>query len=339
MQFTHLRRREFITLLGGAATIGSTAFPLAARAQQPDRVRRIAVLMSIAENDPESHARVAAFRQGLQQLGWTEGRNVGIEFRWAGADSNLLAADAAELIGLTPDVIVVLAPQGLAAMQRGTRSVPIVFVQVADPVGGGFVASLAQPGGNTTGLTSFEDTISAKWLELLKEVAPRITRAAIIRNPARPSASEFLMGAIEAAAPSLGIQLATVGVRDLAEIDRAFDALARESIGGLIVMPDPVTVVHRERIVALAAEHRLPAVYPYRYFATAGGLISYGPNSIDMWRRAAFYVDRILKGAKPADLPVQNPTKFELVINLKAAKTLGLEVPLSLLMRIDEVIE
>jgi putative tryptophan/tyrosine transport system substrate-binding protein len=330
-----VRRREFITLLGGVAV----AWPLAVRAQQPERMRRIGALMGMVESDPEAHARVAAFRQGLREIGWTEGRNVRIEFRWAADDTNLMRAYAAELVGWAPDIIVAHAPSPLAAVQQQTRSLPIVFVQVADPVGGGFVASLSRPGGNTTGFTSFEDTISAKWLELLKEVVPQTSRVAIIRYPAKISSSQFLMGAIEALASSSGVQLSVIDVRDVAEIGRGFDMLSRTSIDGLIVMPDPVTLVHRDRIVELVAEHKLPTVYPYRYFTVAGGLLSYGPNPADMWRRATFYVDRILKGSKPADLPVQNPTKFELVVNLKTAKALGIELPLSLLMRIDEVIE
>ncbi len=330
-----MRRREFIILLGGGATV---AWPFVARAQQPGE-RRIGALMSIAENDPEARVRVAAFRQGLRELGWTEGRNVHIEFRWAADDANLMRTYAAELVALAPGVIVAHSPLPLALLQQATRSLPIVFVQVADPVGGGFVASLAQPGGNTTGFTSFEDTISAKWLELLKEVTPQAARVAIIRNPAKRSSSQFLIGAIEALAPSLGFQLTVVGVRDVAEIDQAFAALALASIGGLIVMPDPITLAHRDPILRLAAEHKLPTVYPYRYFVEAGGLLSYGPNAADTWRRAAIYVDRILKGSKPADLPVQNPTKFELAVNLKTAKALGIELPVSLLMRIDEVVE
>jgi putative ABC transport system substrate-binding protein len=328
-----MRRREFITLLGGAAT-----WPLGARAQQPGE-RRIGVLMAMVENDPEARTRVAAFRQGLHEIGWTEGRNVRIEFRWAADNANLMQAYAAELVGLAPDIIVAHAPPPLAAVQQQTRSLPIVFVQVADPVGGGFVASLSQPGGNTTGFTSFEDTISAKWLELLKEIVPRTTRVAIIRYPSRTSSSHFLMGAIETLASSSGVQLTVIDVRSVAEIVRGFDILSRTSIDGLIVLPDPVTLVHHDRIVELAAEHKLPTVYPYRYFAAAGGLLSYGPIPADMWRRAAFCVDRILKGRKPADLPVQNPIKFELVVNLKTAKSLGIELPMSLLMRIDEVIE
>jgi putative ABC transport system substrate-binding protein len=328
-----MRRREFITLVGCAAS-----WPLTAYAQQA-AMRRIGALMAIAENDPEARARVAAFRQGLRELGWTEDHNIRIEFRWAGDDANLMQRYAAELVAMAPDVIIALAPQGLAAVQRETQSIPIVFVQVADPVGGGFVASLAKPGGNITGFTSFEDTISAKWLELIKEVAPQLARVAILRNPAKTSASEFLKDAMDKAAPALGLQLRPFGARNLAEVERAFDTFARESIDGLIVMPDPVTLVHREQIVALVARRRLPAVYPYRYHAVVGGLVSYGPSSADSWRRAAVYVDRIFKGAKPAELPIQNPTKFEIVLNLKTAKALGIEPPLSLLMRIDEVIE
>ena len=329
-----LKRREFMTLLGGAAA----AWPLVARAQQPGE-RRIGVLMALAENDPEARTRVSAFRQGLREIGWTEGHNARIDFRWAADDTNLMRTYAAELVALAPDIIVAHAPPPLAAVQQQTRSLPIVFVQVADPVGGGFVASLARPGGNTTGFTSFEDTISAKWLELLREVLPQATRVGIIRNPATGTASQMLMGAIDALASSLGVQLTVVDVRGIAEIDRAFDMLSRASIGGLIVMPDPITLVHRDRFIELAAEHKVPTVYPYRYFVAGGGLLSYGHNPADMWRRAAFYVDRILKGSKPADLPVQNPTKFEVVVNLSTAKRLGIELPLSLLMRIDEVIE
>ena len=329
-----MQRRDFIKVVGGAAA----SWSLAARAQQSGE-RRIGALMAMVESDPEAQARVAAFRQGLREIGWTEGRNVRIEFRWAADDTNLMRAYAAELVGLAPDIIVAHAPPTLAAVQQQTRSLPIVFVQVADPVGGGFVASLSRPGGNTTGFSSFEDTMSAKWLELLKEVVPQTTRVAIIRNPASASASQFLMGAIQALASSSGVQLIMIDVRDDADIGRGFDVLSRSSIDGLIVMPDPITLVHRDRIIELATEHKLPTVYPYRYFAVAGGLLSYGHSSADIWRRAAFYVDRILKGSKPADLPVQNPTKFELVVNLKTAKVLGIELPMSLLMRIDEVIE
>ena len=264
-----MRRRQFISLLGGAAV-----WPIAAVAQQGGR--RIGVLMPIAETDPEARVRVEAFRRGLGELGWKEGRNVHIEFRWAADNVRLMRTHAAELVRLAPDVIVALSPPGLAAVQQETGSLPIVFVQVPDPVGGGFVANLAQPGGNTTGFSSFEETISAKWLELLKEFVPQISRVAILRNPAPRSSSQFLMGAIEARAPWLGIQSTMINVRDLAEIERAFKGLARNSIGGLVVMPDPITLVHRERIVALVAEQRLPTVYPFRYFANVGGLVRTG---------------------------------------------------------------
>ncbi|MGB6915370.1 MAG: ABC transporter substrate-binding protein [Pseudolabrys sp.] len=329
-----MRRREFITFLGGAAV----SWPIAARAQQGGE-RRIGVLMGMVENDPEARLRVAAFRQGLREIGWTESRNIHIEFRWAGDEPKLARAYAAELVGAAPEIIVAHAAMTVAAVQQQTRSLPIVFVQVADPVGQGFIASFAQPGGNTTGFVSFEDSISAKWLELLKELVPQASRVGIIRVPAKASSSQFLMRAIETLAASLKVQLTVVEVRDLAEIDGAFDTLSRASIEGLIVMPDPTTLTYRARIIELARERKIPAVYPYRYFTADGGLISYGPNAADIWRRTAFYVDRILKGAKAADLPVQNPTRFELVVNLETAKALGIELPLSLLMHIDEVIE
>jgi ABC-type uncharacterized transport system substrate-binding protein len=332
MQFDHLKRRDFITLVSGMAA----AWPLGAHAQQSGE-RRIGVLMAMVENDPEALTRVAAFRRGLREIGWAEGHNVRIEFRWAAYDANLMRRYAAELVGLAPDIIVAHAPPQLAAVQQQTRTLPIVFVQVPDPVGQGFIASLAQPGGNTIGFVSFEDSISAKWLELLKELAPNAKRVGIVRAPA--SSSQSLTRAIETLAASIKVQLDAVEVRDLAEIDAGFDTLSRASIEGVIIMPDPVTFIHRDRIIELAAKRKVPAVYPYHYFAVAGGLLSYGPNPADMWRRAAFYVDRILKGSKPADLPVQNPTKFELVVNLKTAKSLGIELPMSLLMRIDEVIE
>jgi putative ABC transport system substrate-binding protein len=327
-----MRRREFIAALGSAA-----AWPIAARAQE--RMRRIGVLMAIAESDPEAHSRVDALYQGLQTLGWTEGRNIRIDYRWAGPDPDRIGAFAAELVALAPDAILAHSPPVLAALQQKTRTIPVVFVQVADPITAGFVVSLAHPGGNITGFTSFEDTMSAKWLELLKAITPRITRVGIIRNPATASASAYIMPAIEAAAPSYGIQLVIADARDLAEIEHAFGTFVRESIDGFIVMPDVVFSAHRERIIALAAAHRLPAVYNYSYFATSGGLVSYGPDAVELYRRSASYIDRILKGEKPADLPIQQPTKFELVINLKTAKALGLEIPPTLLARADEVIE
>jgi putative tryptophan/tyrosine transport system substrate-binding protein len=328
-----VRRREFITLLGGAA-----AWPLVARAQQTDRVRRIGVLMNLAADDPESQRRMTAFVQGLQQLGWTDGRNVRIETRWGAADVDRFRSYAAELVALAPDVILASGHPSVVALQQATRTVPIVFLQVVDPVGAGFVASLARPGGNATGFTVFEYSISGKWLELLKEVAPSVTRAAIIRDAAI-TAGTGQFAAIQAVAPSLGIEVSPIGVRDAGEIERAIGAFAHSSNGGLIVTGSALAAVHRDLIVTLAARHKLPAVYSFRYFATVGGLISYGPDSMDPYRRAAGYVDRILKGERPADLPVQAPTKFELVINLKTAKALGLEVPATLLARADEVIE
>ena len=328
-----MKRRQFITLLGGAAA----AWPLAAHAQQPDRVRRIGVLMTLAADDPEGQARVAAFRQGLQQLGWTGGHEVQIEIRWA--TSNIEARKhAAELVALAPDLILATGSPTVAALQQATRSVPIVFVNVADPVGAGFVDGLARPGGNITGFALYEYSMSGKFLELLKEIAPRVTRVAVLRDPAIAAGSGQL-GVIQALAPSFGVELTPIGVREPGEIERGISAIAHGPNGGVIVTGSPLAVIHRELIIALAARHRLPAVYFYRFFVREGGLISYGPDSIDPYRRAAGYVDRILKGEKPADLPVQAPTKYELAINLKTARTLGLDVPATLLARADEVIE
>ena len=328
-----MRRRKFMTLLGGAAA----AWPLAARAQRGERVRRIGVLMNLAAHDPEAQARVAALVQGLQQLGWSEGRNLRIDTRWGTGSADSFRGYAAELVALAPDAMIASGAT-LVALQQVTRTVPIVFVNVTDPVGGGFVESLAQPGGNTTGFTPFEIGFSAKWLELLKEIAPRVTRAAVIRD-AVYTVGTAQFGAIQAVAPSLGVVVSPVGVRDAHEIERAVVAFARSPNDGLIVTAGPSTATHRALIIALAARHRLPAVYPYRYFVAGGGLISYGPDTVDPFRRVASYVDRILKGEKPADLPVQAPTKYELVINLKTAKALGLEIPSSVLARADEVIE
>ena len=330
-----MKRREFITLLGGAAA----AWPLAARAQQPERMRRIGVLMASAADDPESQARIAAFLQGLAQLGWTDGRNVRIDTRWATTNADDLRRHAAELAALAPDVIVAATGTAtVAPLLQATRTVPIVFVIVIDPVGAGFVASLARPGGNATGFLMFEYGLSGKWLELLKQIAPGVTRAAVLRDPAIASGiGQF--AAVQAVAPSLGVELSPVDVRDAPEIERAVTAFARSGNGGLIVTASAVATRHRDLIVTLAARHRLPAVYAARHYVAAGGLISYGPDLIDQYRRAAGYVDRILKGEKPADLPVQAPTKYELVINLKTAKALGLDVPPTLLARADEVIE
>jgi putative ABC transport system substrate-binding protein len=328
-----LRRRRFITLLGGAAA----AWPLAARGQQAERVRRIGVLMNLASDDAEGQARLAAFHQGLQQLGWTVGRNVQIDYRWSAGNADYIRKFAAELVALAPDVIVSTGSPSVAVLQQATRSVPIVFTAVVDPVGGGLVASLARPGGNATGFMLFEYSTSGKWLELLKEIAPRVMRAAVIRDPTLTAAvAQF--AAIQGAAGSLGVELSPIDMRDAGEIERAVTAFSRVSNGGLIVTASGSSA-RRSLIITLAARHKLPAVYAFRYFATSGGLISYGPDIIDPFRRAAGYVDRILKGEKPADLPVQTPTKYELVINLKTAKALGLEVPPTLLAHVDEVIE
>ena len=329
-----MRRREFITLLGG----GAVAWPLAARAQQTERMRRIGVLMNLATDDPESQLRIAALLQSLQELGWRDGRNVRIETRWAASKADRFHAHAAELVALSPDVIVAAATPSVAALQQISRTVPIVFVTVIDPVSAGLVASLARPGGNTTGFAGWEYGTSAKWVELLKEIAPHVTRAAVIRDAALASGIGQL-AAIQAVAPSFGVELSPVDLRDATEIERAVTAFARTSSGGLIVTASPAMADHRQLIIALAARNRLPAVYAFRFMVTDGGLISYGPNSIDPYRRAAAYIDRILKGEKPADLPVQAPTKYELVINLKTARALGLEVPPTLLARADEVIE
>ena len=328
-----MRRREFITLLGGAA-----AWPLAARAQQDDRLRRIGVLINLAADDPQGQVRLAAFQQGLQQLGWTDGHNLRIDTRWTAGNADNIRKYATELAVLAPDVIFAHGSATAGPLLQATRTVPIVFVYVPDPVGAGFVESLSRPGGNATGFTPFEYGIGAKWLELLKQIAPDVTRAGVIRDP-DITAGIGQWGAIQSVGPSFGIALTPVGVRDVGEIERAITAFARSVNGGLIVTASALAVKHRDLIVTLAARHKLPAVYYERFFATAGGLISYGPDTVDQFRRGASYVDRILKGEKPADLPVQTPTKYELVINLKTAKALGLEIPSTLLARADEVIE
>ena len=326
-----MRRREFIALLGGAA-----AWPIAASAQQP--VRRIGVLMPLAADDREAPTRIAAFHQGLQQLGWVVGRNVRIEYRWGAGDPDRIRKSVAELIELVPDVILAGGSATLGPLLQATRAVPTVFVHVPDPVGAGFVDSLARPGGNATGFAIFEYNISGKWLELLKQIAPAVTQAGVIRDPAI-SAGIGQWGAIQAMAPSVGVEVIPVNVRDAPEIERAITTFARSSNGGLLVTASALAVRHRDLIVTLAARRKLPAVYWERFFVTGGGLISYGPDVVDQFRRAAGYVDRILKGEQPADLPVQTPTKYELAINLKTAKAFGLEVPPSLLARADEVIE
>jgi putative tryptophan/tyrosine transport system substrate-binding protein len=326
-------RREFITLLGGAA-----AWPVAARAQQGERMRRIGVLMPFAEDNPVGQARLAAFRQGLLQLGWADGRNVRIDSRWGAGDASLTRTYARELVALAPDVVMAVSSGAVAPLREVTRTVPIVFAVVADPLGAGYVENLAQPGGNVTGFLGYEYTLSGKWLELLKEIAPRVTRAAVLRDSA-VAAGPAQFAVIQAVAPSLGVELRPADMRNAGEIERAITAFAGSSNGGLIVTGSPSATIHRNLIITLAARHQLPAVYYDRFYVTGGGLISYGADYLDECRRAAGYVDRILKGEKPSDLPVQAPTKYELVINLKTAKTLGLDVPATLLARADEVIE
>jgi putative tryptophan/tyrosine transport system substrate-binding protein len=328
-----VRRRDFITAASAAA-----AWPLAARAQQDERVRRIGVLMSVAADDPEGPLRIGAFAQGLQELGWTVGRNVRIDYRWGAGDGDRIRNYAAELVALAPDVIIATGSATLGPLLQTTRVVPIVFVHVPDPAGAGFVDSLARPGGNATGFAFYEYNISGKWLELLKEIAPRTTRAAVIRDPAIPSGIGQ-WGAIQTAAPSVGVEVSPVNIRDAGEIEHALTAFARSSNSGVIVTGSALAQVHRDLIVRLSSQHKLPAVYFERLFVTGGGLISYGPDIVDQFRRATTYVDRILKGEKPADLPVQAPTKYELVINAKTAKQLGIDVPAQLLARADEVIE
>jgi ABC-type uncharacterized transport system substrate-binding protein len=328
-----MRRRDFITLLGGAA-----AWPVAARAQQRERVRRIGVLMNQSADDPLSPASVAAFSQGLEKSGWSVGRNIQIEYRWNAGDPSRARRNASELIALAPEVILANASPATAALQEATSDIPVVFVGVIDPVGAGFVAGLARPGGNITGFLVYEYGIGSKWLELLKDMAPRVKRAAIIRDTA-VAAGAGVLGAIQTAAPQLGVELHAIGVRDAGEIERGITGFARSSDGGLIVTGSGLMFLRRDLLVTLAERYKLPAIYNRREYVSAGGLISYGPDFLDGWRRAAEYVDRILKGEKPADLPVQAPTKYELVINLKTAKALGLEVPPMLLARADEVIE
>jgi putative tryptophan/tyrosine transport system substrate-binding protein len=329
-----MKRRDFITLLGSAAA----AWPLAVRAQQGERMRRIGVFSALSADDPEWQARLAAFHQGLQELGWIVGRNIRIEHRVGPGDDDYLRRRAAELVVLAPDAIVVNGTSPLTPLLQATRQVPVVFVNVSDPVGAGFVASLARPGGNATGFTQFEYGMSGKWLELLKQIAPGLKRAAVLRDARIPTGIAPL-AVLFSVAPSLGMVVSPLDVRDPGEIERGIATFASGSDGGLILTPSAAGIRNRELIIALAARHRLPAIYPYRIFVTVGGLMSYGIDTIDGFRRAAGYVDRILRGEKPADLPVQQPTKFELAINLKTAKALGLEIPPTLLARADEVIE
>jgi putative ABC transport system substrate-binding protein len=329
-----VRRREFITLLGGAA-----AWPITARAQQPDRMRRIGVLVGLTEDDPDTKARLAGLRQGLERLGWSEGRNVHIDYRFAPAGTQAEAL-AKELVALQPDVVLSNASPATSALQRQTRSIPIVFVGVADPIGSGFVASLARPGSNITGLLLFEASITSKWLAMLRDIAPNLARAVLVINPKTAVYYNFYLPAARAAASSLGIELVLAPIESApANIERSFEAFARAPNGGLILLPDTNTNLHRDLIIRLAAQHRLPAVYTDRLFVVAGGLMCYGTDRAEQFRTAASYVDSILRGAKPADLPVQVPTKYETVINLKTARALGLTVPPALLVAADEVIE
>jgi putative ABC transport system substrate-binding protein len=333
MQFKQMKRREFIIRLGGAA-VWSTA----AHAQQDERMRRIGVLMPLAADDPEAQTRLGAFLQGLQQLGWTIGRNLRVDFRWGAGNVGAMRKYAAELVALTPDVLLGPGTTPVGPLLEATRTVPIVFVHVVDPVGAGFVASLARPGGNATGFVQFEYGISGKWLELLKQIVPGLTRAAVIRD-ASVSSGIGQFGAIQSAAPSLRMEVSPINVRDDSEIEHDLSTFARSSNGGLIVTASAAAAVHKDFIVAAAARHKLPAVYYDRNFAAAGGLVSYGPDLVDQYRHAAGYVDRILKGEKPGDLPVQQPTKYQLALNMKTARALGIDVPPQLLARADEVID
>jgi putative ABC transport system substrate-binding protein len=328
-----MKRREFITLLGGAAA----AWPLAARAQQTEQMRRIGVLMGLAAGDPEAQSRMAAFENGLRELKWIKGRNLWIEYRWAG--DGVLRDHVTELLALAPDLILANSTPVTAALREQSPVMPIVFTQVTEPVGQGIVPNLARPGGNLTGFTSFEFSIGTKWLEALKQTAPRVTRVALVFDPRSAPFADLFLRPVEAAAPSFSVTPIGAAVRAAADLDRVFDSLAREANGGLMVLPDISMTNHREVIIALAARHRVPAVYPFRYFAASGGLMSYGTDVAEVFWRAAAYVDRILRGTSPGDLPVQAPTKYELVINLTTAKALGLDVPPTLLARADEVIE
>src|SRR6266566_958343 len=330
-----MRRREFITLVGGVAA----GWPLAARAQQPDQMRRIGVLMNLSESDLEAQRLVTAFKEGLAQLGWIDGRNLRMDYRWASGDVGRISAFAKELVELSPDIVVGYATPSVVALQQETRSIPIVFLSVTDPVGQGIVASLAHPGGNITGFAVFEFSLGTKWMGALKQIAPNLKRVTKIFNPKTAPYYSLYLDAIEKAASSFAVELIVVEVHDDADIERAISTLSREPDSGLITMPDSFNMVHRRTIIALVDQYRLPAMYYFPFFARDGGLISYGPDEADMFRQAAGYVDRILKGAKAGDLPVQQPTKYELVINLKAAKALGLTIPASFLQTADELIE
>jgi putative ABC transport system substrate-binding protein len=329
-----MRRREFITLLGGTAA----AWPLVARAQRPERIRRIGVLQNLAADDPEGQLRLTAFGQGLQQLGWTVGHNLRIDYRWSVGDAERIRKSVADIVALSPDIILAAGGRNMTVLQQADRAIPVVFVTISDPVSGGFVESMPHPGGNATGFSVLEWNMSGKWLELLKQIVPQIRRVAVLRDPANPGGTGQL-GAIQGVAPTLGVALTPVGMSDPAEMERVLTEFARSPNGGLIVTASILTEVHRDFIIALVDRLRLPAVYPFRYLVASGGLLSYGPDLVDQYRLAASYVDRILKGEKPADLPVQAPTKYELTINLKTAKALGINLPDQVLARADEVIE
>jgi putative tryptophan/tyrosine transport system substrate-binding protein len=333
MQFSQLKRREFITLVGGAAV-----WPLGAHAQERDCVRRVGVFIDLAEDDQEGQRRVVAFREGMKALGWVEGRNINYDYRWTAGNPTVMERYAAELVALKPEAIMISGLPTLAALQKQTQTIPLVFAQVLDPVGAGFVESLARPGRNVTGFVSFEYSMAGRWLETLTQIAPHLKRIAGVRDLASPSEMGML-GAIQAIMPAFSMPFTVVGGRDGAEFERAIDVFAREPNGGMVILPSPNTLVHRRVIMAQAARHRLPAIYPYAFFPRDGGLMSYGIVPSDNFRRAASYVDRILKGEKPGELPVQVPTKFEFVINVKTAKELGLDVSPILLARADEVIE
>jgi putative tryptophan/tyrosine transport system substrate-binding protein len=335
MPSDQLKRRQFITLLGGAVS-----WPFAAHAQQPERMRRIGVLMQVGENDVDIQARVKVFQETLQQLGWTEGRDIRFDYRWGEAKADRARQFANELVKLSPDVIVGQGTISARALQQATNAIPVVFVQVTDPVGAGFVTSLAHPGANITGFEMYQPAMGAKWLEILKEIAPRVTRVAVMFNPeSAPGRGIQFMRAIETASLSLSVKPAAFQIHNTAEIERAFDEVAREPNGGLLVPPDAATMVNSELIVRLAAQHQVPAIYTQPLFVTIGGLISYGVDTLELFRKTASYVDRILRGTKPSELPVEAPTKFELVINLKTAKALGLTVPQTLLVAADNVID
>jgi putative tryptophan/tyrosine transport system substrate-binding protein len=337
-----MKRRSFMSLLGGAA-LSPMLHPRGAHAQQHARVRRVGVLMNLASDDPEAQSRMRAFEKGLRDLGWVDGRNLRIEYRWGAADPNMFRSYAAELLGTATDLIVANSTPATTAiskaLQEQGRTLPIVFTQVTDPIGQGLVANLAQPGGNLTGFTSFEFSIGTKWLELLKQVAPDVARVALLFNPDTAPFADLFWRPIESAAPSFAVTPIKAGARDAAALEAQVDGLAREPNGGLMVMPEISTATHRDLIIALAARHRLPAVYPFRYYAVSGGLVSYGSNVAEIFWRAAAYVDRILKGTRPGELPVQAPNKYELVVNLRTAKALGLEISPALLGRADEVFE